>query len=344
MKYKSSTAARNGFTLVELLVVIAIIGILVSLLLPAVQQAREAARRAQCVNNLKNLGLATLNFESAQKALPPGGIVTGNKNDFNIFNGPQFSWVCLLLPFLEENALFDRFDFEVDVFHQTGTDLLNEPQAQSLSMLTCPTDNPGGLLHRRGQGKYFAKGNYAAYVSPVHIEHAPNMPGAFGGFHPGAAKGMPMRRIVDGTTNTLAICEVRARASETKDPRGVWAAPWPGSTVLGLDMHDDASLPGYNPNLQYAARAVQTPNHIEGVADQIRPCRNPVAALSEGMPCGAYRNWSSAAPRSQHGGGVNGVALDGHVGFVSDDVDVVAMGLAVCVEDRRAFEFQRVMK
>jgi prepilin-type N-terminal cleavage/methylation domain-containing protein len=90
---------RQGFTLVELLVVIAIIGVLVALLLPAVQAAREAARRTQCTNKLKQVGLALHSYHDAHKRLPPGGDTTGD-----------LSWRVSILPYLEETALYDRFD------------------------------------------------------------------------------------------------------------------------------------------------------------------------------------------------------------------------------------------
>src|SRR2546427_5297251 len=91
---------RSGFTLVELLVVIAIIGVLVALLLPAVQAAREAARRMSCSNNLKQLSLALHNYESTFSSLPPAGIDTN-----------QMSWVVMLLPYMEQQPLFDKFNF-----------------------------------------------------------------------------------------------------------------------------------------------------------------------------------------------------------------------------------------
>src|SRR4051812_46549754 len=97
---RSTGKAKAGFTLVELLVVIAIIGVLVALLLPAVQAAREAARRTQCSNNLKQLSLALLNYETVHTTFPPAGIDTN-----------QMSWTVLLLPYFEQQALYDQFNF-----------------------------------------------------------------------------------------------------------------------------------------------------------------------------------------------------------------------------------------
>src|ERR1700704_2350545 len=110
---------KRGFTLVELLVVIAIIGILVALLLPAIQAAREAARRAQCQNNLKNVSLAGVNYESAKKILPIGtvfpeldasGLVTNPTINTNVNFGA--SWVVLILPYLENQSLYNSLVFK----------------------------------------------------------------------------------------------------------------------------------------------------------------------------------------------------------------------------------------
>ena len=105
----------RGFTLIELLVVIAIIGVLIALLLPAVQAAREAARRAQCVNNLKQIGLAIHNYHSANDCLPPGGQVFSNEYPaYGWSGGPQnFSMNVRILPYLEQNNAFNSVNFAV---------------------------------------------------------------------------------------------------------------------------------------------------------------------------------------------------------------------------------------
>ena len=116
MRISARRQCRRAFTLVELLVVIAIIGILVALLLPAIQAAREAARRIQCQNHLKNLTLAVLNYENQKKALPPANkapLDMGERVSREPTN-PTLSWVVEILPFIEEQALFAAVRLEKD--------------------------------------------------------------------------------------------------------------------------------------------------------------------------------------------------------------------------------------
>jgi prepilin-type N-terminal cleavage/methylation domain-containing protein len=126
---------RSGFTLIELLVVIAIIAILIALLLPAVQQAREAARRTNCKNHLMQLGLAIHNYEMAYETLPLG-VANEQGPIFNTPSGYHFSWIARILPYIDQKNVYDHFDFSVSVYHEKN----EAPRAQSLSVLHCPSD------------------------------------------------------------------------------------------------------------------------------------------------------------------------------------------------------------
>jgi prepilin-type N-terminal cleavage/methylation domain-containing protein/prepilin-type processing-associated H-X9-DG protein len=131
----STRRARPGFTLVELLVVIAIIGILVALLLPAVQAAREAARRVSCLNNVAQLGLATHNYEFHYEHLPSGVIHPAGP----IRSEPQgahVSWIVQVLPYLEQNILWRRFDQEAGAYAEKNAPV----RAAQISPLSCPSD------------------------------------------------------------------------------------------------------------------------------------------------------------------------------------------------------------
>lgn len=145
----TSRPSRLGFTLVELLVVIAIIGILVALLLPAVQAARTAARRAQCQNQLKQIGLGCLNYESTNGTLPAGTEGKGLYNDDDEPGGRKeetgMGWAIKVLPYMEERAVYDQFDFSGDKHYSSATPndsgISNRQAAgQSLAVYICPED------------------------------------------------------------------------------------------------------------------------------------------------------------------------------------------------------------
>lgn len=132
------TRERYGFTLVELLVVIAIIGVLVALLLPAVQAARESARRSTCANNLKQIGLGIHSYESSRKTLPMGGRTDGN----------MLSWHALILPYIEQSALFDQIDQKLVGWQQTNNHAL---ALKPIETYFCPS-NYDGVLGKRDNG------------------------------------------------------------------------------------------------------------------------------------------------------------------------------------------------
>ena len=126
---------RTGFTMLELLTVVAIIAVLIALLLPAVQSAREAARRTQCHNNLIQLGIALGNYVSTHEVLPPG--VVNDKGPIqNVPQGYHFSWTVQILPFLEQRILFRQFDFRRGVYEGRNATV----QVGRLNILSCPSD------------------------------------------------------------------------------------------------------------------------------------------------------------------------------------------------------------
>jgi len=324
--------STSGFTLVELLVVIAIIGVLVSLLLPAVQAAREAARRMSCQSNIRQLALAVLNYESSRNKLPPMGLSRQAGTRTLLGSGKQLSWVVLLLPYLEQSSVHDAFDLDKDAFKQE-----REPQEQFLDVLLCPSDESRGRVFQHNiwsKRKQFAKGNYAAYVSPCHTDQSLPYPGAL------IIGGQPMSKVVDGTSNTIALAEIRSRDNE-RDPRGAWALAWTATTLLAYDMHhiDDPQGAGDigRPESFVASprsEGLGQPPNNNGIvqSDMIVNCPDPAGAQLIGMKC-AKESWKSAAPRSLHVGGVYIARLDGSVGFLEDGIDDYVMVYMIAIND-----------
>jgi len=328
-----------AFTLVELLVVIGIIGILMTLLMPAVLSVRESGRRVTCKSNLRQIGLAIRSYTTIHGMLPPSGIVGDSPVDhprgfFQSRSGNMFSWVVLILPQIDGESLFERFDFTKTVLEQPS-----DPQAVPLSILRCPSDSADGRFFVDSEltrGKRFAKGNYAAFVSPFHIDLQPYFPGALIG------KGQTLARIRDGESNTLMLSEVRTRAHE-QDQRGAWALPWNGATLLAFDMHhSEYGLSGRYEASPGSLGLTQVPNCQGPNIDILYKCPDAAGAQMENMPCGTWaEGWNyylSSAPRSQHTGGVNVVFVDGHIGFLADTVDEFAMAYMVSIDDGQAVD------
>lgn len=335
---RSRVADRRAFTLVELLVVIAIIAILVALLMPAIQAAREAARRVQCANNIRQVGLAVINYESAHTVFPRAGIVDSANSDycrnprycFDSRSGKMFSWIVQILPQLEEVSLYRQFDLNRSVLDQP-----NEPQATELGILLCPSDLGRGqsFVHQGlTHGKRFAKGNYAAYVSPFHVENNPAFPGALVGNRDQSSK-----HVTDGLSKTILLAEIRMR-DRKHDQRGAWALPWTGSSLLAFDMHSSAPPSEKFQHSPSSFRLTQRPNNQGPNADMLYDCRDVAHAQLSGMPCGNWQaetdsDFLSAAPRSQHPGGVNVFFLDGRTRFLEDNVDERVMAYTVGIND-----------
>ncbi len=223
---------RRGFTLVELLVVIAIIGVLVALLLPAIQAAREAARRSSCTNNLKQFGLALQNYHSSLKTFPPGGCILDAKN----ISGTLYSsFHAMLLPFFEEVSLRNLYNNSTDWQHQTfplDANLNAVIPATVIPVFACPSstgDNPyedrvlNEVFLIAVTGSYIAgqkwgvthygccKGVTDAWCLPVGFNSPASVPGGVPKEERGMFDlnwGVPIRKVTDGLSRTIALGEI----------------------------------------------------------------------------------------------------------------------------------------
>ena len=187
---RSPRAPLRGFTLIELLVVIAIIGILIALLLPAVQAAREAARRASCLNNLRQMGIGLHHYHDALGSFPPGGIEP--RTPFEP-NGRQLAWSVFLLPFVEQGPLYNQIDtgFAFDAPENA------DAAATILSIYICPSVPQGSEL-KSGRGPCLYGGIYGERIT------SPNNPPKGVMLYD---ESISISQIFDGTSNTLAISE-----------------------------------------------------------------------------------------------------------------------------------------
>jgi prepilin-type N-terminal cleavage/methylation domain-containing protein/prepilin-type processing-associated H-X9-DG protein len=336
--------ARQAFTLVELLVVITIIGILMSLLLPAVQSARESARRLQCANNIKQLGLALQTYHTAMGKFPPSSVWKAganfdasrvdNTNDFDLYE----NWVIIILPQLENQNLRNQFDLTVAI-NETNNNAKNQAaRATQLSVMLCPSDSynqkpfmGSGSSHTNQLGDNWARGNYAANAALGYMSY--NIHGgspSYDAANPatgwtnryvrgvmGVNASLRIDDIKDGASNTILVGEIRTGITSF-DCRGVWAMSGGCPSALWAHgYHGDDNGPN-STTVNKGDGMMSCTDVNSAVGDT---SGKQLAAL--GLPCWVSDspNWQQTA-RSMHTGGVNVCFADGSVRLISDSIEL----------------------
>lgn len=327
---------RQAFTLVELLVVIAIIGILVGLLLPAVQAAREAARRMQCSNNLKQIGLAIHNYESAHKRYPIGTVdddpkEVGARRLWDAGNHRKGTVLVKLLPFVEQTALFNSLDFRFDVEAQlNGTvpagmpaTTLADMRTRTMAVYRCPSDGTSGRVLSQQNHLY----NYSLSIGNNNMDangswcnlfpsnsYTTRTAGVLGGnlFNNGGSghgHSGPYSRSAN-ISGVISRCDWSAKFSDITDGTSNTIAG--GEILPSCHDHHRGGGGWYNSNGQWTATTPKINFNTcgkRGIADNANNCNS----FNVWMTSGGYK--------SDHTGGAQFVMGDGSVQFLSESVD-----------------------
>lgn len=329
--------SQRGFTLVELLVVIAIIGILVALLLPAVQAARESARRSQCTSNMKNLALAVHSFHDGNKRFP--ATLTFPENASQLANPPSplndqklfGNWAIDILPYVEEQALHDKFVISQDPLVTLRHDPNAAARATELEVMLCPSDAGRGNLFQGSGGGASAPGNWArgnygynavqfwpdgtVWTNMLKLDRLRNYYDfniGMGGFDDGVFRQlMNFSKITDGASKTIMLAEMRVGVSSL-DRRGVWAMGMCGSNFhcrhVGYGIN---SCAGYEDDIFRSSDFIDVEVPKETL---LADCMMPDPSAGSNVS-------GQSVVRSRHPGGAHCALADGSVRFMSDFID-----------------------
>lgn len=325
--FHGRSRSSRGFTLIELLVVIAIIAILIALLLPAVQQAREAARRTQCKNNLKQIGLALHNYHDVANEFPAALYSSGRRNSASYYSGNNTvknvtGWM-MLLPYMDQATLYNQYDFNqsavnsnpygmpIATINPTNADLVNT----KIAMLECPSHDEAGATgissssvwyprvpETRRTSYLFATGVFTDYDTPWKTNKGDYRQGAFG--NDGAAK---MRDLRDGSSNVILVGE-----------------SWGGSTYKTSHYYGPWGLSGAHTSAHGRVLAAGIGGSCTSPADDFcyttgnYPARFRINADYNQDGSGRQYAWGFG---SGHTGGAQFLFGDGTVRFLSENMD-----------------------
>lgn len=313
----------RAFTLVELLVVIAIIGILIALLLPAVQAAREAARRSQCTNNLKQIGLALHNYHDTHKAFPwmRGPSNTGTRSTDPRGNEQTINGLVGILPFLEQTALYDVISSPYSgsqnalPFGPPRDFFWYPPWTMDVPAFRCPSAPLG--LYYGGNTSVLGRRNYAMCLGDkiLNNHNNVNLRGVFA-----YMSATTFADIIDGTSNTIIMGE-KANAVDETDVRGLGA-----NNIGGLNTNPSVCLATAAGGVYLPGVSVQSSRVLGSLWHSgLAPFVGFTTVLPPNSPTCLSDNWGDAwgvyAASSYHPGGVNVTMADASVQFISETIN-----------------------
>lgn len=318
-------SARRGFTLIELLVVIAIIAVLISLLLPAVQSAREAARRSQCINNMKQIGLGMHNYHSAVGAFPMGNARAMDYAPNNITDWGTFSAHAMMLPYLEQTQIYNACNFNWTVWYGDGANINQTVWNVKATVFLCPSDGNAGKDHLNSYHGSFGT-TTDPWQSRTNGVFAPRFT-AYG-----------VSDITDGTSNTIAFVEAltgdfnrfdnikRNMASGVGVPGNfmqIDVRTQPAALQTGIQNCTSfiQKTPGGNSNRGYRWQTGSPGLTLTNLVLTPNSTKAPFSACRMDCSSGCGADFGHLfSTSSNHPGGANALMADGSVKFIKSSV------------------------